>query len=161
MNLNDWAIKWGIPAMAIADLQHYVGVSDSLPELSQQLDGHSEHYVQNLAQISESKQGNLLWRNNVGVLMDATGRPVRYGLCNVSKAMNERVKSSDLIGIKRVLITQQMVGQTIGQFFARECKHASWQYSGDDHEQAQLKFGKIVLAAGGDFAFTTGHEYVN
>lgn len=31
-----------------------------------------------------------VWRNNVGMLKDAKGRPVRYGLC---------VGSSDLIGI--------------------------------------------------------------
>lgn len=161
MNLNEWALKWNIPPAALLDFYNTAGIDASLPAPSQQLDGHSEAYVQNLSRIAESRSGNLLWRNNVGALLDKTGRPVRYGLCNETQAMNENIKSSDLIGIKRVLITPQMVGQTIGQFFARECKHTAWQYSGDAHEQAQLKFGKIVLACGGDFAFTTGHEYVN
>lgn len=161
MNLLDWATKWGVPAGALHELYAMSGASATMSPPSQQLDGHSEAYVQNLTRIGESKRGNLLWRNNVGVLMDATGRPVRYGLCNESPEMNEQVKSSDLVGIKRVLITQEMVGHVIGQFFARECKHATWQYKGDQHEQAQYKFGSIVLAAGGDFAFTTGHEYVD
>lgn len=49
-----------------------------------------EGNIQQLVRIEASKLGAVLWRNNVGVLKDADGRPIRYGLCN---------GSSDLIGI--------------------------------------------------------------
>ncbi|ABB56758.1 VRR-NUC domain-containing protein [Synechococcus elongatus] len=54
-----------------------------------------------------------LWRNNVGTCKAADGRFVRFGLCP---------GSSDLIGLTRVTITPDMVGQTIALFTAIEVK---------------------------------------
>lgn len=54
-----------------------------------------------------------LFRNNVGVLRDAEGRYVRYGLC---------IGSSDVIGWTPVVITPAMVGRTVLVFTAFECK---------------------------------------
>lgn len=54
-----------------------------------------------------------LFRNNVGVLRDADGRYVRYGLC---------IGSSDVIGWTPVVITPAMVGRTLAVFTAFECK---------------------------------------
>ena len=97
------------------------------------------------------------WRNNVGVLMDAKGRPVRYGLANDSKQVNSMVKSGDLIGVRPVVITPDMVGQTIGQFASWEIKRPGWKYNPhDQHEVAQLRWQQIVVAAGGYALFTTG-----
>ena len=51
-----------------------------------------------------------LFRNNVGFDKE---RKVKYGLCK---------GSSDLIGIKKVKITQDMVGKEVGIFTAIEVK---------------------------------------
>lgn len=117
----------------------------------------NEASVQSQVRLEAARQGWKLWRNNVGVLLDAKGRPVRYGLANDSKIVNQAVKSADLIGIKPVLITQEMVGSIIGQFVSLECKHSDWKPSNnDDHEMAQARWAEIVMLAGGYAAFTTG-----
>jgi hypothetical protein len=85
----------------------------------------TETEVQNKVLLNASKLGWRLWRNNVGVAFRSDGVPVRYGLANANKAMNQNLKSADLIGIKPVLITQGMVGQTIGVFTSIECKGSS------------------------------------
>jgi hypothetical protein len=54
-----------------------------------------------------------LWRNNCGVLPDRQGRPVRFGLCP---------GSSDLIGLRTVTVTPEMVGQRLAVFAAVEVK---------------------------------------
>jgi hypothetical protein len=69
--------------------------------------------VQNDIRIACGAGPARLWRNNTGALKDATGRLVRYGLCP---------GSSDLIGLRQVTITPDMVGQTIAQFVAIEVK---------------------------------------
>lgn len=98
----------------------------------------------------------LLWRNNVGVLVDVNGRPVRYGLCNESKKMNEKTKSSDLIGITPTVITQNMVGYMLGVFTAVETKKEGWKYSDKDSRSvAQLNFINMVLQNGGFAGFAS------
>jgi len=63
--------------------------------------------------LMASKLGMIVWRNNTGALQDKNGRLVRYGLCN---------GSSDMIGIKTIVVTPAMVGKTIGVFSAIETK---------------------------------------
>jgi len=58
----------------------------------------TEGDVQNLVRMAYAQLGVRLYRNNVGVLLDKNGRPVRYGLANESKQMNQVFKSGDLIG---------------------------------------------------------------
>lgn len=96
-----------------------------------------------------SERGWRLWRNNVGAFKTTDGGFVRYGLCNDSAAMNKRLKSSDLVGIRPVTVTDAMVGKIIGQFVAIECKHPGWQYKGTDRERAQLRFLDLILSLGG------------
>lgn len=141
--------------MAVLDLLTRLGMGFE-PQRFAELEGWSESAIQNKVRIDAGKVGILAWRNNVGALPDATGRIVRYGLCNDTKEMNKRIKSSDLVGIKPTLITQTMVGQTFGQAWFREVKEYGWKYTGTAHEEAQSKFGQIVIAKGGDWAFTTG-----
>lgn len=149
--LLEWQRKHGITAEALADLVTMVGLD--VPRSSK---GTPEARVQDEARLLASKMGWRLFRNNVGVLKDERGVPVRYGICNDSPAMNKRIKSSDLIGIRPVVITPDMVGSTIGQFVAREVKKAGWKYKGTEHEQAQLAFGTLIIGLGGDFKFYSG-----
>lgn len=153
--VHEWARAWGFDQWAVLDLMTRLGMGFE-PQRFAELEGWSEAAVQSKVRIDAGKAGILAWRNNVGALPDATGRIVRYGLCNDSKEMNTRVKSSDLVGIKPVLVTPAHLGTTIGQFWAREIKEDGWMYTGDAHEQAQSKFGQIVISKGGDFAFSTG-----
>ena len=149
--LLEWQRKHGITAEALADLVTMVGL-----DVPRSTKDTPESRVQDEARLLASKMGWRLFRNNVGVLKDERGVPVRYGIANDSPAMNKRIKSSDLIGIRPVVITPDMVGSTIGQFVAREVKKAGWKYKGTEHEQAQLAFGTLIIGLGGDFKFYNG-----
>lgn len=100
-----------------------------------------EREIQAKIRYQASQLGWRLWRNNVGGLYDATGRFVRYGLCNESAQQNRKLKSSDLIGIRPV---QTLEGRTIGQFVAIEVKAP-----GGFIEPAQQRFIDLVNALGG------------
>lgn len=153
MNLHQWANRWGIPPEAITDLKREMGCVNTDPAPAV---GLSETAVQTNIRLEASRKGARLWRNNVGVLTDDRGVPVRYGLCNESKKMNQTIKSSDLIGIRPVTITPDMVGSIIGQFVAREVKEGKWRYSGNGREEAQLRFIELVISLGGDACFANG-----
>ena len=85
----------------------------------------SEQNVSNDIQIALSQAGCLIFRNNVGVLPDRTGRPVRYGVGGNG--------GSDLIGVA-----------PDGVFIAIEVKNAVGQAT-----DAQLRFIAAVIAKGG------------
>lgn len=112
-----------------------------------------ESSLQNKIRLEASRRGVLLFRNNVGAAMTEDGRHIRFGLANDSSKINKVIKSSDLIGIKPVVITQEMVGQTIGQFVALEVKRPDWRYMGTAREKAQLKFLDTVTRYGGEAKF--------
>lgn len=155
MNLEQWAIKWGVPAAALQDLRQSWGVlgRDEPPEAS----GKSEAWAQSVVRLEASQKGARLWRNNVGVLPNPdTGVPVRFGLANHSKQINKELKSGDLIGIRPVLVTPVWLGCTLGQFVSREIKEPGWRYTGTEREVAQLKWLQLVNSLGGDAAFATG-----
>jgi len=116
----------------------------------------NEAELTKLIRLQYANMGCLLWRNNVGACEDKDGRIIRYGLANESKQMNHEIKSSDLIGIHPVIITQEMVGMLIGQFMALECKRPGWKYTGTDREVAQDKFHQLVRSKGGYASFTQG-----
>ncbi len=90
--------------------------------------------VQNDIRIACGAGPARLWRNNTGALKDATGRLVRYGLCP---------GSSDLIGLRQVTITPDMVGQRVAVFSAIEVKDRGRP---TDQQQA---FVAMVQQAGG------------
>lgn len=154
MNLRTWALKHGVPFAALAELEADVLGLLGTPGLV--AEGKTESFSQSQIREEAPRHGVLLFRNNVGVLTDETGRPVRYGLANDTPAMNKKVKSCDLIGVRKVLITAPMVGSTIGQICAREAKAPGWQYTGADREEAQLAFINLINAWGGDAKFATG-----
>ncbi len=70
-----------------------------------------------------------LWRNNTGALVDQQGRFVRFGLCK---------GSSDLIGLRSVVVTPEMVGQRLAQFVALEIKTVSGTVSPEQRTFLQL-----------------------
>lgn len=149
----DWAIKHNISKEAMSEFMTLMG-AEKTDVVS---NSHTpESAVQDKARLLASQMGWRLFRNNCGALKDETGRVVRYGICNDSPAMNKRIKSSDLIGIRPVVITPDMVGSTVGQFVAREVKRGGWKYKGTEHEEAQLRFGELVIGLGGDFKFWNG-----
>jgi hypothetical protein len=115
-----------------------------------------ESTTQKKIRLAYAHAGVTLWRNNVGACFDERGNFIRYGLANETKQMNDHIKSSDLIGIKPVVITQEMVGQTIGQFIAIETKRSGWVYKGKEREVAQLRFINLVKGLGGEAGFCTG-----
>lgn len=151
MTLTDWAARWGIPPQAMAELATmHVGevTSPSRPI-------ESESALQSLVRLEAARKGVHLWRNNVGVLLDKTGRPVRYGLANESKEVNEVIKSADLIGIEKVLIKPDHVGKIIGRLVSRECKPPGWRYTGTPREVAQLRWATLINSHGGNAAIVS------
>ena len=108
--------------------------------------------------LEYSKAGHRIWRNNVGTgwqgvchwkgshLSIKHPRPLRAGLAE---------GSSDLIGLTRVKITPEMVGQTVAMFTALEVKTkktpATW---------LQKNFIKTILKNGGIGAIVYGFKKI-
>lgn len=114
----------------------------------------SEELVQQNIRMAIARDGLDLWRNNVGACQDETGRVIRYGLMNDSKKLNEQYKSSDLIGIRPLLITPEWVGHTVGVFAAIECKSDNWVINiNNKHVSAQARFIDLVTRNGGFAGF--------
>jgi hypothetical protein len=150
-----WARMWNIPADAVTDYERTLIASIPSPEIA--LHNHrSEAGVQSEVRLEAAAiPGLMLWRNNVGAAITEEGQHVRYGLANDSKRLNTVIKSADLIGIYRRLITPHMVGLYFGQFVSREIKPANWRYSGNPREVAQLKWAELIASHGGDASFVT------
>lgn len=155
--LYQWAASWGVGLAAVKDLEARLGlVGAELEPAAATVPIRTEADVQAHARYEAALHGARIWRNNVGALVDERGVPVRYGLCNDTAALNKKVKSADLIGVRPVVITAAMVGHTVGQFVSRECKAPGWTWRGTDREQAQLNWANIVNGLGGDAKFITG-----
>lgn len=155
--LQDWAARWGVSQDALQDLRATL-TADATPDIDRRGYGGRGAEADTLVRVrlEASTKGVLLWRNNVGACQDArTGRLIRYGLCNDSAKVSARYKSSDLIGIRPVVIAQHMVGLTIGQYVARELKAPGWVYSGTDRERAQSAYLTLVGSYGGDACYAT------
>lgn len=156
MNIHTWALRWGIPLEAVRDLQVTLGTYTPPLVAGAPEAGKSEAWAQSAVRLEASQKGIKLFRNNVGALKDSKGRLVRYGLGNDTPALNDVLKSADLVGIRPVVIQPHHVGHTLGQFVSREIKEPDWQYTGTGREPAQLAWANLVNAMGGDAAFATG-----
>ena len=95
----------------------------------------SEHEIQQRIRLACGRGAVRLWRNNTGALVDQQGRFVRFGLCK---------GSSDLIGLRSVVVTPEMVGQRIAQFVALEIKAPQGVVSPE-----QQAFLRLVQQLGG------------
>lgn len=153
--INEWATRHNIPLAALTELYQALGAMSPDPAVQS---GESEAAVQTRVQLEASKAGGRLWRNNVGATQTPEGSFIRYGLANQSSAVNKRCKSSDLVGLRPVYVTEHMVGQVFGLFVAREVKRGGWKYTGTAREKAQMNFLSLVAAMGGDARFTNGEE---
>ncbi len=156
--LTQWMLELGIPATqhaaAMVRLRHLLGACD-IPASTGR---GSEARQQGLVRLAAPRVDTLLWRNNVGALLDARGVPIRYGLANDTKEMNRHIKSADLIGERTITIRPEHIGLQFGQFASYEVKHESWKWTGDAHEWAQLRWALIVQAGGGDARFLTSPD---
>ncbi len=115
----------------------------------------SESIAQQKIMVEAVHYGCVLMRNNSGACIDENGRLVRYGLGNYSKQAQSKIASSDLIGITKVKITQNMVGSEIGIFTAVEVKKENWKINKklNKREQAQSNFIDWVNSMGGRAGF--------
>lgn len=159
MQLETWALRWGVPLAALAELRdNLIGLDYAA---ARTLTGKSEAAAQSEVRLEAAELGARLWRNNVGATVDDRGNHIRYGLANESAQVNARIKSSDLVGIKPVLIGPQHLGRTLGQFCCREVKRGDWRYSGTQREVAQLAWINLILSLGGDAGFATGRGHLH
>lgn len=166
MTLDEWATRWGISAQALTEL----AALPLEPTVRVLAGDASESNVQARVRLHAASQGVHLWRNNSGAgsVVDPSklcsrcaplARSfIRWGLGNDSPNLNAVVKSADLIGWRPLVVTDGMVGHTVAQFVSRECKRQGWTYKGTPEETAQNRWHSMILAAGGDSAFTTGTE---
>lgn len=161
MNLHQWAIRHGVTAAALQELQrdvYGVAVPVMVPPTVADLSPHkSEAFVQSLVKLRAAQEGVIVTRNNVGALIPKDSkRPIRFGLWNESEEMNELIKSPDLVGIRKTLVEPHHVGTFMAVWWARECKEPGWTYTGAGREVAQKACIDMINAAGGDAAFSNG-----
>ena len=98
----------------------------------------SEHEIQQRIRLACGRGAVRLWRNNTGALVDQQGRFVRFGLCK---------GSSDLIGLRSLEVTPELVGQRLAQFVALEVKAAQGVLSPE-----QRAFLRLLMQLGGGAA---------
>ena len=103
-----------------------------------------ETNIMNKIMLRMSKKGYLCWRNQVGLFktMDGT-RTVPIGVKG----------SSDIMAVKPTVITQDMVGRTVGIFVAVEVKTATGRQSQDQknwQKVAESKGIEYILARSED-----------
>lgn len=151
MTYAQWAARWPQAASELHEL-----LAPPVPPAPHGTPT-SEAYVQSTIRLEAPARGVMLFRNNAGAMTDETGRLVRYGLGHESKPFWDRVKSSDLIGWRKLLITPEWAGRTVAQFVSRECKPAGWHMTpGDARAQAQAAWLAMVARDGGDACFASG-----
>ena len=83
-----WAARHGVSMQALHELQAIFGMHGG-HDLPPAVKGTSEAAVQAAVRLEAARKGVRLFRNNVGALIDSRGVPVRYGLANESKQVNE------------------------------------------------------------------------
>lgn len=164
MSLDEWAVRWGLPLAALDELSRSVLLftTDTADTGSK-----SEARVQSEVRLEAARAGVYLFRNNIGAgaVVDpkrlcAECHPLargfmRWGLGNDSERLNAVLKSGDLIGIRKRIITQADVGRHIGQFVSREVKREGWKPGGTDEDRAQARWATLINEQGGDAKIVT------
>lgn len=157
--IRQWAARNQVSITAVAELESLLGIT-GINAVSTELrapdDAPGEARQQSLVVLEAARLGVRLFRNNSGALKAEDGQLVRFGLGNTTAQFNKVMKSPDLVGWRKRVITPEMVGSVIGQACMREMKDLGWSYSGTAHEQAQLNWINLAVADGCDAAFATG-----
>lgn len=148
--LSEWAERFNIGPDALFSLYGILTAPLGSSELAPYEKMPEKHVQDALRVVAGAREHTYLWRNNVGATQTPDGRMIRYGLCNESKKLNQRFKSSDLIGGTPIVVTPEMVGKRVMVFTAVEVKKADWKPGSDtQRERGQLRFINAVRAAGG------------
>ena len=92
-----------------------------------------------------SKLGIVGWKNPRGLAFHKDGSPVKYGVGPNG--------ASDVIGYRKLIVTPEMVGRKIAQFFCVEVKTER-----DSVRQDQIDFINQVIADGGDGLIARSEE---
>lgn len=164
MTFDEWAARWHIPQAAVDELCRSCIFSPDAPVTVVK----SEARVQSEVRLEAAHADVYLFRNNIGA--GAVVSPsnlcsrcvkqarsfIRWGLGNDSEQINKVLKSADLIGVRKRLITARDVGCYIGQFVSREVKRSNWKFSGVESEHAQARWATLINAQGGDAQIVTG-----
>lgn len=150
MTLTEWAERWRIPEQAFREL------CLSCIHHPDEQNSKSEARIQSEVRLEGADLGVYLFRNNVGAGKLASGNFVRFGLGNDSEPLNKKLKSGDLIGLRKRLIVPADVGTYIGQFYSRECKRGDWKFSGTVEELAQVQWAALITSQGGDAKIVQG-----
>lgn len=108
-----------------------------------------------------------VFRNNSGGCEDETGRMIRFGLGNDGTKASYGLKFGDYIGITPLVITADMIGQTVGVFTNLEIKpdgHMQKTLSAASkqgtREYYQWKTCEMVKNLGGLAGFVTNKKDV-
>lgn len=118
----------------------------------------NESAVTSHIRLDAAQRGITLLRNNSGGFYDERGRFVRYGLGSFTE--EQKLKSSDYIGITPVFIGPDMLGKVLGVFTAVEIKPSDWKFNSNDKRSLyQSNFIDMVLKAGGYAGFTPTVEH--
>lgn len=115
----------------------------------------NERSVLDAVRLEASRLGIRLWRNNSGCAYTQDGRLLRYGLANDSAAVNDVMKSADLIGIRPMVIEPWMIGGIAGIFVSVECKASDWKPDNSPRTKAQIVWRDLITALGGEAYITT------
>ena len=153
----EWAARWRLPAEALREFDQLCNPDGIGLPLNVKWD-QSEASAERAVMLEAPRKDCTLYRNNVGVLEDSRGVPVRYGLANRTHEENELLKSGDLIGLRRCSVAALFFAgvPTVGQFVSREMKPPGWRYTGKGREPAQLRWQYKINSMGGDAKFATG-----
>jgi hypothetical protein len=118
-----------------------------------------ESKASQVVRLRATARGSRVFRNNSGVLFNQEGVPIRFGLGNESKKINQEMKTSDFIGWTQITITPEMIGKKVAVFTAIEAKALGFKvkkiYPKKSREHAQNKFITIVNNAGGIAGFAS------
>lgn len=148
MTFDEWAARWHLPQQAMDELALVQWETAAHP-------AGSEAAVQANVRLKAATMDGHLWRNQNGAARTDAGSYLRFGLANDSPKLNAVLKSHDLVGWRRRLITPADIGHVIGQFWSVEVKPPNWRQSSDKRYPGQSRWAALVERNGGLTQFVT------